>query len=181
MQTTALNNWVNLLSKFAYTNLYTKGPFFQVVVLVVRHNINPFNIKAVMLDHQCCIENAHLRRLVWVFVARCKYQNIMKFHVRIQVRTPPPWKITKYKVSSNTCLDPLKNRSCEASIQCWAFIGMPAKHHLMAFRWRVDDGPLKVRLGSSLPSSTLKINVVKIEAPLTKLSGSAHELCPTTV
>ena len=53
-----------LLSKFAYTNLYTKGPFFQVVVSVVRHKINPFNIKAVMLDHQCCIENAHLRRLV---------------------------------------------------------------------------------------------------------------------
>ena len=26
-QTTALNNRVNLLSKFAYTNLYTKGPF----------------------------------------------------------------------------------------------------------------------------------------------------------
>ena len=33
MQTSALNNWVDLLSKFAYTNLYTKGPFFQVVVL----------------------------------------------------------------------------------------------------------------------------------------------------
>ena len=45
MQTTALNNWVNLLSKFAYTNLYTNGPFFQAVVWVVTHNI-----KAVMLD-----------------------------------------------------------------------------------------------------------------------------------
>ena len=32
MQTTALNNGVNLLSKFAYTNLYANGPFFQVVV-----------------------------------------------------------------------------------------------------------------------------------------------------
>ena len=105
----------------------------------------------------------------------------MKLHVRIQVRTPPPEKSQNIRFSSNTCLDPLKNRSCEASIQCWAFIGMPAKRHLMAFRWRVDDGPLKVRLGSSLPSSTLKTNVVKVESPLTKLSGSAHELCPTTV
>ena len=33
--------------------------------------------------------------------------------------------------SSNTGPDPLKNRSGEASIQCWAFIGMPAKRHLM--------------------------------------------------
>ena len=51
--------------------------------------INPFNIKAVMLDlsHQCCIENAHLRRLVWVFVARCKYQNIMELYVRFQKNT----------------------------------------------------------------------------------------------
>ena len=54
MQTTALNNLKNL----------QKGLFFQVVVPVVRHKINPFNIKAVMLDHQCCIENAHLRMLV---------------------------------------------------------------------------------------------------------------------
>ena len=103
----------------------------------------------------------------------------MKLHVRIQVRTPPPpEKSQNIRFSSNTCLDPLKNRSCEASIQCWAFIGMPAKRHLMAFRWRVDDGPLKVGLGSSLPSSTLKTNVVKVGSPLTKLSGSAHELCP---
>ena len=54
MQTTALNNLKNL----------QKGLFFQVVVSVARHKINPFNIKAVMLDHQCCIENAHLRMLV---------------------------------------------------------------------------------------------------------------------
>ena len=54
MQTTALNNLKNL----------QKGLFFQVVVTVVRHKINPFNIKAVMLDRQCCIENAHLRMLV---------------------------------------------------------------------------------------------------------------------
>ena len=42
----------------------------------------------------------------------------------------------------------------------------------MAFRWRVDDGPLIVAFGSSLPSLT-NINVVKVRPPLTKLSGSA--------
>ena len=105
----------------------------------------------------------------------------MKLHVRIQVRTPPPEKSQNIGFSSNTCPDPLKNRSCEASIQCWAFIGMPAKRHLMAFRWRADDGPLKVGLGSSLPLSTLKTNVVKVGSPLTKHSGSAHEYCPSTV
>ena len=52
---------------------------------------------------------------------------------------------------------------------------------LMAFRWRADNGPLKVGLGSSLPPSTLKTNVVKVGSPLTQLSGSAHELCPSTV
>ena len=87
---------------------------------------------------------------------------------------PAPEKSQNIGFSSYTCPDPLKNRSCEASIQCWAFIGMPAKRHLMAFRWRADDGPLKVGLGSSLPSSTLKTNVVKVGSPLTKLSGSAN-------
>ena len=55
--------------------------------------------------------------------------------------------------SNNTGPDPLKNRSYQASIQCWAIIDTPAKCHLMAFRWRADDGPLIVVLGSSLPSS----------------------------
>ena len=50
-----------------------------------------------------------------------------------------------------------------------------------AFRWQADDGLLKVGLGSSLPSSTLKTNVVKVGSPLTKPSGSAHESCPSTV
>ena len=102
----------------------------------------------------------------------------MKLHVRIQVRTPPPLKNHKnIGLSSNTGPDPLKNRSCEASIQCGAFIVMQAKGHLMAFRWRADDGPLKVGLRSSLPSSTLKTNIFKVGSPLTKLSGYAHELC----
>ena len=83
----------------------------------------------------------------------------MELHVRFQrggqgVRTPPPEKSQNTGFSSNTGPDPLKNRSCEASILCLTFIGMPAKRHLMAFRWRADDGPLKVGLGSSLPSSS---------------------------
>ena len=54
----------------------------------------------------------------------------------------------------NTGPDPLKNRSYQASIQCWAIIGTPAKRHLMTLCCRVDDDPLTVVLGSSLPSST---------------------------
>ena len=33
----------------------------------------------------------------------------------------------------------------------WAIIDTPAKRHLMAFRWRADDGPLIVVLGSLPP------------------------------
>ena len=69
----------------------------------------------------------------------------------------PPLKIHKnIGFSSNTGPYPLKNRSYQASIQCWAIIDTPAKRHLMAFSWRTDDGLLIVVLGSSLPSSTEK-------------------------
>ena len=68
---------------------------------------------------------------------------------------PPPLKNHKnIGFSSNTGPDSLKNRGYQASIQCWAIIGTPAKRHLMAFRWRADDGPLIVVLGSAIPSST---------------------------
>ena len=50
--------------------------------------------------------------------------------------------------SGNTGLNPLKNRSYQASIQCWVIIGTPAKRHLF----------------------------VKVGLPLTKLSGSAHAI-----
>ena len=44
---------------------------------------------------------------------------------------PPLGKSQKYRVFfSNTGLDPLKIVSYQASIQCWATIGMPAKRHL---------------------------------------------------
>ena len=95
---------------------------------------------------------------------------------------PPPMKNHKnIGFSSNTVPDSLKNRSYQASIQCWGIIGTPVKGHLMAFRWRAHDGPLIVVLGSFLPSSTKKKkkktnkkNEVKVGPPLTKLSGSAH-------
>ena len=91
-------------------------------------------------------------------------------------------KYHKYiEFSSNTGPDPLKNRSYQASIQCWAIISTPTKRHLKAFCWRADDGPFIVELGSSLPSLTKKnknkqkkknkkqnkkINVVKVGHPL---------------
>ena len=46
--------------------------------------------------------------------------------------------------------------SYQASIQCWAIMGTPVKHHLMVFHWRTHDGLLKVTFGSFLsPSKTL--------------------------
>ena len=52
---------------------------------------------------------------------------------------------------SNTGQDPLKITKPPFNI--WAIIGTPAKCHLMAFPWRVNDGPLMfiVVFGSSLP------------------------------
>ena len=43
---------------------------------------------------------------------------------------------------SNTGPDPPNLTKLHASIQCWAIIGLLAKRHLMAFRWRVDDSPI---------------------------------------
>ena len=92
------------------------------------------------------------------------------------VRTPPPLKNHKNTgFSSNTGPDPLKNRSYQPSIQCWAIIAPPAKRHLNG--WRANDGPFIAVFRSSIPSSTKKKtqkNVIKFGPPLTKLSGSAH-------
>ena len=53
--------------------------------------------------------------------------------------------------SSSTSPDPLKNRSSQASIQCWAIIGPPAKRHLMlengvklAYPHELKKKPIKV-------------------------------------
>ena len=62
---------------------------------------------------------------------------------------------------------PEKSLSHQASIQNWAFIGTPAKRHLMAFRWRADDDPLIVVFGSSLLPPLIK-NIVKVGPPSDK-------------
>ena len=105
---------------------------------------------------------------------------------RIGCWDPPPLKNHKnIGFLSNTGSDPLKNCSYQASIQCWAIIGTPAKRHLMAFHWWADDGLLIGIHGSSLSLSTKKTqkhkNVVKVGPPLTKLSGSANGHCAMTV
>ena len=82
-----------------------------------------------------------------------------KPHLQVRIQRgaegPDPLPLKKHKnilFSSNTGPDPLKNRSYQASIQCWAIICTPAKRHFMAFRWRADDGMLLVVPGSSFPS-----------------------------
>ena len=93
------------------------------------------------------------------------FKLFLLLHVQIQrglaggpdpTRPPEKSKIYTRFSSRDTGPDPLKNRSYQASIQCWAIIGTPAKHHLMAFPWWSDDCPLIVVLGSSLPHSTKK-------------------------
>ena len=70
----------------------------------------------------------------------------------------PPKNHKNIWFSSNTGPDTLKNRKYQASIQCWVNNGTPAERHLMAFRWRDDDGPLIAVLGSSFLSSTKNQN-----------------------
>ena len=67
---------------------------------------------------------------------------------------PTPKNHKNIGFSSNTGPDPLEKHCYQASIQCWGIIGTPAKRNLIAFRWRVDDGPLIVVLAKfTLPSS----------------------------
>ena len=102
------------------------------------------------------------------------------------VRPPPPpppplKKHKKYRASKQYWSRfPEKSQSYQASIQCWAIIGTPAKRLLMAFPWRADDGPILVVFGSSLPHQ-LKKTLVKCGPPLTKLSGSAYGMHSHTV
>ena len=70
----------------------------------------------------------------------------------------PPENHKNIGFSSNTGPDPLKNRSYQVSIQCWA-----------------DDGPL-IRGSWTLPPLINQKYVVKFEPFLTKPSGSAHEI-----
>ena len=82
--------------------------------------------------------------------------------------TPPPLKYQR-NIGFLAILDRIpcnfqNFQSYQASIQCWANTGPPAKRHLsssarqgnlMAFRWRAGDGPLLVVFGFSLPLKTL--------------------------
>ena len=78
-------------------------------------------------------------------------------------RHPPPW-----------IRSPEKSQSSQASIQCWAIMGPPAKCHLngisLVGQWWPDFS------GSWILSPVIKENKVGPPPPLTKLSGSAHVL-----
>ena len=63
----------------------------------------------------------------------------------------------KYRVSKQYwSLSPEKSQSYQASIQCWANIGPPAKHHLNGVSLAGWWGPRIVVFGSYLPLSTKK-------------------------
>ena len=78
--------------------------------------------------------------------------------------------------SCNTGPDPLKKSQLPSQHSMLCRHRHTSETPFNAFRWRADDDPLIVVLGSSLPSSTKqeKKNVVKVGPPLTKPSGSAH-------
>ena len=82
--------------------------------------------------------------------------NSRVFHARIKrggtgIGTPP-WKITKLQGSLAILFQiPLKVTK------------LPSQHSRLDLRWHVNDGPLLIVEGSSLPSSTKK-----------KYSGTAH-------
>ena len=117
------------------------------------------------------------RKLDALYLLSCRCIVTIKFmwHVRIQMGgggqgVPIPLKNHKnIGCSGKTGPDPLNNRSYQASFQCWAIIGTPAKRHLMAFRWQAYDGSLIV-----LQKKKKKRKNVKVGPPLTKLSGPAH-------
>ena len=91
-------------------------------------------------------------------------------------RGPEPLPLKNHKnigFPSNIDLDPLKITKLPSQHSMFGH-HRHASETPLAFRWRADDGPLIVVLGSSLPSSTKK-NVC-VGPPLTKLSGSAHDI-----
>ena len=69
---------------------------------------------------------------------------------------PPPEKSQKYWVSLQYwSRSPERSQSYQVGIQCWAIIGTTAKRHL-------NNGPLIVVFGSSVPSSTKKMKKKKL-------------------
>ena len=81
-----------------------------------------------------------------------------------------PDKSQNIGVSSNTGPDPLKLAKLPSQHSMLGHHRHASETPLMAFRWRADNGSLKVVLGSSLPSATKKTttkNVVQVGPPLT--------------
>ena len=85
---------------------------------------------------------------------------------------PPVKKSQKYRVSKQYWFgSPEKSQSFQASIQCWANIGTPARRHLNGVSlvgrwWPAYSGILD-------PSSPHQLKNVKPGPPLAKLCGSA--------
>ena len=76
---------------------------------------------------------------------------------------------------SNTGPDTLKkSQSYQASIQCWAIIGPPAKRHSNGVSLAGQWWPTFRGIWIVPPLINLKKNVAKVGPPLTKLYGSAH-------
>ena len=80
---------------------------------------------------------------------------------------PPPLKITKKGFLAILVQKPWKSRSYQVTIQCWAIISTSAKRHLngvslVDWRWPAYNG--------------IWILPCQNWTPLTKLSGSGHEL-----
>ena len=111
----------------------------------------------------------------------------IKGFVAILVRTPPPKKKNKNKKKQNKKNNNNKKQnnnnnkkttqSYQASIQYWAIIGTPAN----AFKWRFAGGQVTTRLKWYLnPLSPHQLkgkkNVVKVEPPLTELSGTVKRM-----
>ena len=92
--------------------------------------------------------------------------------------TPPPNPLKNHKAKgyySNTGPNPLKNKATKLAFNVGPSSVRRRNIIKMAFRWRVDDDPLLVVLGSFLPSSTKrKKKVVRVGPLLTEISGSAH-------
>ena len=96
----------------------------------------------------------------------------MVFHGRIQRGGGGAWVPENHKnigFLCNTDPDPLKSQSFQASIQCLATIGPPAKRYF-------TGGSMMAHLHRYLyPLSTHQLkNVIKFGPPLKKLYGSTH-------
>ena len=97
---------------------------------------------------------------------------------------PLPPLLKNHKIIGFLCNTGPKNHNATKqafNVKCWAIISQ-RNAIWMAFCWWADDGPLLCYLDPLSPpliinfkNNNKKINVVRVEPPLTKLSGSAHE------